>query len=414
MLIFCLAGLYFLFSEGRMIKNPFIKGQKYFATGPQIFLIITIATGMFMLGSYNSTRLLVWIIYLFIGIFVAKGRIKFTPVLSFYLLYILYLLFSLFFLSPDKWFGSRVIAKYAFSLLVLIFTTKVTNSEFVVYSGIKYVLFIAIVVEISFIFWVPWIDIFWVIATFADHLVVICVICLALFYATSKKKYLWLLSFFFAHPIYAAIRTGLVGITACLAVFFLFKYKWKAVPVIVCVIVSAVLIVLYIPNVRDKMFRKQMTAEEIIENRESMTLKDIDTNGRQAMWEWSLENYYRKNKGFGVGVGNLQKVFYTEHPFGALPVVHNDFIQILCDNGITGLVLYLLIGLSLVIHTFLIYSNKRNNEMIKLCAVVAGSSMIGILCTSYTDNAVNYSIATYCYPFAFYGMALGLIQKYDQ
>ena len=414
-LVFCLTGLSLLFHEGRTINNPLVKGQKYFATGPQFFLMFTIATGMFMLGNYSAVRLFIWIAYLAIGIVITKGRIKFTVVLVFYLLYILYLFFSLFFLSPDKWFGIRVIAKYMFPIFVLVFAAKVTTSEFAVSSGIKYVLAIAIFVEITFIFWLPWVGIFWGGATLADHLVVMCAISLAMLYATSKKKYVWLILLFLAYPLISTIRTGLVGITVCFTVFFLFRYKWKALPAIAFVIAAAVLVILYVPNIRDKMFRKQMTAEEIVENSGSMTIEDIDTSGRQAMWEWSLRNFYQKNKVLGVGVGNLQKVFYSgKHPFGAIKVVHNDYVQIVSDTGLIGLILYLVIGLSMVIHSFLIYNNKQNNEMIKLCAIVAGSSIVGIMLTSYTDNAVNYTLATYCYPFAFYGMALGLLQKYGR
>jgi len=414
-IVFCLAGLYFLFNEGRMIHNPLIKKQDYFATGPQIFFILSIATGMCMLGEYNSTRLFIWIVFMAIGVFVAKGGMKFSLALIFYILYILYLFASLF-VTPDKWYGIRVIAKYLYPLLVLLFAAKVTDSEFVVFSGIKYLLIMGLFIEISYIFWLPWTSwgVFWIVATFADHLSVLCVIALALFYATSKKKYLYLLLFFFSYSVISAVRTGLIGITVSLIVFFIVKYKWKAMPVVVLVFVAAIFVVLYVPGVRDKMFRKQMTAEEIVENRENLSMKDIDNSGRQAMWDWSLENYYQNNKIYGSGIGNLQMVFYSdENPF-AHPVVHNDYVQILCDTGLVGLSLFLLIAICLVVHTFFIYNNKQNNQAIRLCAIVAGSSLVGILATSYTDNAVNYSLATYFYPYAFYGMALGLMKKYNR
>jgi len=414
-LAFCLAGLYFLFSAGRMINNPLVKKQKYFATGPQIFLIFSVITGFFRLGDWSATRLSIWIGYLLVGTMVTKGKIKFTPVLVLYAIYISYLLLSLFILSPDKFFGIRVIAKYLFPLCVLIFAAKVANSEFVIYSGIKYVLAIAVFIQITFFFWFNWMGLFWVRATLGDHLVVMSVISLALFYVTSKKKYLYLTLFFCTFSVVATIRTGLLGITGSFTIFFLFKYKWKAMPVVALVVAAAVLVVLYVPAVREKMFRKQMTADEIIENRDNLTLKDIDTNGRQAMWDWSMDNFYKKNKIFGTGVGNLQMVFYSgKHPFNPLRVVHNDFVQILCDTGLIGLILFLLTGLSLIIHSFIIYNDKRNNEMIKLCAIVAGSSLVGILITSYTDNSVNYSFATYFYPYAFFGMALSLVQKYGR
>lgn len=413
-LIFCLTSLYFLFNEGRMIDNPFVKGKKYFATGPQIFLIFTMATGMFMLGDYSSIRLSVWIAYMFLGSIIANGKIKFNLVLVCFALYVSYMLVSLFFITASRGFGFRVIAKYIYPFFVLLFVNKATNSEFVVYSGIKYIFMVAILAELVNIGYLPFLyGSFWGAATMADHLVIAIVIALGLYYITSKRKFLYLILFFGAFPFIATIRTGIIAMVASLSVFFLFKYKWRAVPFIALVAVLGFLSILYVPNIRNKMFRKQMTADEIMENRETLTMDDIDTNGRQAMWDWSLENFYENNKVFGSGIGNLQYVFYeTKHPFQPIRIVHNDYIQILCDMGLVGLFLFISISFSMIIHTFFIYNDKRNNEMIRLCAIVAGSSIVGIMATSYTDNAVNYTLATYSYPFAFYGMALGLRQKY--
>ena len=41
-------------------------------------------------------------------------------------------------------------------------------------------------------------------------------------------------------------------------------------------------------------------------------------------------------------------------------------------------------------------------------AITAGSTMAGMLLTLYSDNVVNYSMATLSMPFGFYGMMLGL------
>ena len=79
----------------------------------------------------------------------------------------------------------------------------------------------------------------------------------------------------------------------------------------------------------------------------------------------------------------------------------------LCDNGIIGLVLYLLIGISTICHSFLIY-NRNPKNIIKISAITAGSTMAGVLLTLYSDNVVNYSMATLSIPFGFYGMMLGL------
>jgi hypothetical protein len=53
------------------------------------------------------------------------------------------------------------------------------------------------------------------------------------------------------------------------------------------------------------------------------------------------------------------------------------------------------------------FHSARDN-IIKLSAIVAGASMIGVLSTLYSDNVVNYSMATLSMPFGFYGMMLGI------
>ena len=105
---------------------------------------------------------------------------------------------------------------------------------------------------------------------------------------------------------------------------------------------------------------------------------------------------------------------YSNFIFGGLQVPHNDYIQISCDNGLIGIVLYLLVIGSIITHCFIEY-NKKNSTTIKMCAIVAGSSIAGVALTMYTDNVVNYSMATLSYPFGFYGMMLGLIKgkRYD-
>lgn len=44
-----------------------------------------------------------------------------------------------------------------------------------------------------------------------------------------------------------------------------------------------------------------------------------------------------------------------------------------------------------------------------ICAITAGASSAGTLLTMYTDNVINYTMATLSYPCGFYGMMLGLI-----
>ena len=146
-----------------------------------------------------------------------------------------------------------------------------------------------------------------------------------------------------------------------------------------------------------------------------ISIDDIDSNGRFAMWEWSLETYYKDRESIGSGTGNLQRAFYAlEHGIGSIRIVHNDYVQILCDNGLVGLFLFGASFLFLIIHSFRVFQKRQYPWYIKVCAITAGASAAGVLLTMYTDNVINYSMATISYPCAFYGMMLGLEKGYKQ
>ena len=142
----------------------------------------------------------------------------------------------------------------------------------------------------------------------------------------------------------------------------------------------------------------------------NISTDDINSNGRFAMWEWSLNKFYRNKELIGTGTGNLQETFYAlRHPFGSIRICHNDYVQILCDNGVIGICLFGGSFLFLIFHSFSVYQNKRYGTVIRICAITAGSSAAGTLLTMYTDNVINYTMATLSYPCGFYGMMLGLI-----
>ena len=98
---------------------------------------------------------------------------------------------------------------------------------------------------------------------------------------------------------------------------------------------------------------------------------------------------------------------YNNYLFGGLRVPHSDFVQMRCDNGLIGLILYSTIILLVFVDCCRTYHSIKKWE-IRLCSLVAGASIMGVFVTLYSDNVVNYSMATLSMPFGFYGMMLGL------
>lgn len=129
------------------------------------------------------------------------------------------------------------------------------------------------------------------------------------------------------------------------------------------------------------------------------------------MWKILQQKYYEPHKYMGSGTGAAQNEMYTNsQDYGGLKIIHSDFIQQKCDNGLIGLCLYGAMILFIFIDCFRTYW-RYNDPALKLCAIVAGASLLGVYATFYSDNTVNYSMATLSMPFGFYGMMLGMRQK---
>lgn len=140
-------------------------------------------------------------------------------------------------------------------------------------------------------------------------------------------------------------------------------------------------------------------------------MDDVNTNARASMWEHLEDRFFVGHELTGSGTGSVQNYMYTHTVFGGLKVPHSDLVQLKCDTGMIGLVLYAVAGLMIFLHCFLKFQTARSVPL-KLCAITAGASLAGVLVTLYSDNVVNYSMATLSMPFGFYGMMLGLSKTY--
>lgn len=213
--------------------------------------------------------------------------------------------------------------------------------------------------------------------------------------------------------VFDSVRTGLIAIFAVFMVASYLRYRIRALPYIAFVIFFAISSVVFIPQVRDKMFYDPQNVSSVSDLGEVST-SQINSNGRFAMWEWSLNEYYVENKLTGAGIGVLQERFYSgNHPFNPIKIVHNDYVQILCDVGLVGMFLYL---------AFVIYSARVSNRYVRKniplylsnTAFLVITSFSVVLATMMTDNIVNYAFAVHGYPFAFVGILIAYRKIYRQ
>lgn len=414
-LIITLVGLKFLTMKRGVMTNPLNRVQKMVMDGPEMFWVLTFSTGLLALSApagldLMAIRLMVLEVFCIVGLFICKRSPQWSPAVIFYVLYIVWLVVGLSYTSAPG-YGFRVILKYLYPLLIILFASAaVRDKEVFLKAGVGARMVALISIAVVFI---PYIGrlfpgVFWYGTASAIHYISMCVLSLALFYYTLEKKKNLLLCILFMLPcILWVFRTSIMGTVLALMSFFFFKYKLKSLPVIFLVFILFVLAVFAIPSVREKMFvnSENVSIEQF--QRGEISKDDINSNARFGMWEHLESRFYEGKELMGSGVGSVQNYMYSNFVFGGLKVPHNDYVQILCDSGIIGVVLYLLVVLTVIIHSFIVYQNN-SDIAIKMCAIVAGSSLAGVALTLYSDNVVNYSMATLSYPFGFYGMMLGL------
>lgn len=423
-LIITIVGFKWLTSSGTM-KYPLDKHRRMLLDGPERFWILTFSTGLLALSAPGgldlmAIRLFVLELFCLLGLlFLCKRKIQWSSASVVYIIYLCWLAIGLTY-SPAPNYGFRVILKYIYPLLIMLFASAaVRDPEVFLKAGLaaRTVALISIV----FVF-IPFIGrlvpgVFWTATAEAINYISMCMFSLALISYTKgtrqKKSNIYYMILFILPCFLWVFRTSIMGTTLAFIVFFIFKYRFKSLPIIYGLVLLFVIAVFTIPAVREKMFFDESSASTAQLQSGDFSTENINSNGRFAMWEWSLDQFYHERELIGSGTGNLQETFYAlRHPFGTIRIVHSDYVQMLCDNGLIGIVLFGCSFLFLIFHCFFVYQNPKYPSGIKMCAIVAGSSMAGVLLTMMTDNVINYSMATISYPCGFYGMMLGMMAKY--
>lgn len=416
-LIITLVGLKFLTMKQGVMTNPLNREQKMVMDGPEMFWVLTFSTGLLALSApagldLMAIRLMVLEMFCLVGLFICKRSPQWSPAVIFYVLYIIWLVVGLSYTSTPG-YGFRVILKYLYPLLIILFASAaVRDKEVFLKAGVGARVVALISIAVAFI---PYIGrlfpgVFWYGTARAINYISMCVFSLALYYYTNEKKKNLLLCVLFMLPCFLWIfRTSIMGTTMALMTFFFFKYRLKSLPVILGIAFMVIIAIFTIPSLREKMFTNSDSVSIEQFQQGEISKDDINSNARFSMWEQLENRFYDGKELIGSGIGSVQHYMYSNVVFGGLKVPHNDYVQMLCDSGIVGVVLYLLTVLTVIIHSFIIYQNN-SDIAIKMCAIVAGSGLAGVALTMYTDNVVNYSMATLSYPLGFYGMMLGLIK----
>ena len=121
-------GIKFLYSSGIAVKHPLDRNQKMLLDGPEMFWVLTFSTGLLAFSAEGigvdlmALRLLILEVFCFLGLFVVRHRPVWSIAIWLYAIYLLWIVVGCAY-SPSPAFGFRVVLKYLYVFLLMLFAS---------------------------------------------------------------------------------------------------------------------------------------------------------------------------------------------------------------------------------------------------------------------------------------------------
>ena len=397
------------------------KGEYYLLSRNMYFVIFTVCTAPVFLHGISLFKYALWFVALLILLFVGRVRMKFEIVTAMYSIFFLWLCYTMTYTTVLR-DGMMLLIKYSLPMLFLWLGYSAIHNEKDLIIFLK-VVNVAACIYCLFIGGqgcklMPWLyfgpigGLFIKYGGFADYLTSIFIVPILLYWLTKEKKYILCALWMVLSTVLESVRTGMGGMVLVFAVALLLKNKVKAIPGLLVAGGLFLGVVLFVPEVNEKFFGDDagtVSATDIVQG-DAMSMENINTNGRTAMWEMILEECYSGNEIIGAGLGESMRFLkdWSKRTNGPA-IMHNDYVQIISDTGIVGIILialfyvvFLLKGISYVVL-------KRSSPCVKMTGIMALSSMAGIAFSMYYDNVVSHSMSSLVMPFIFLGFFLKFI-----
>ena len=393
------------------------KGERYLLSRNMYFVIFTVCTAPIFLGSLSLLKYGLWFMAVLVLLFTSKVRMKFEAMTVMYSIFFLWLCYTMTYTTVPR-DGAMMLVKFALPMSFLWLGYSAINNEKDLITFLK-VVNVAACIYCSFMggfastFISPLYMFTWgicsVYATFADFLTSIFIVPILLYWLTKEKKYIFCALWMVLSTVLDSVRTGMGGMMLVFAVALLLKNKAKALPGLLFAGGLFLGVILFVPSVNEKFFGDEagkVSATDIVQG-DAMSMDNIEMSGREYMWERVLDNCYYGNETFGGGLGTSGRFVknYGEATQG-LVMMHNDYLQILCDTGKVGIVLIILFYLSVIFKVTAHTALRRSSVLVKLTGIMALSSMAGIGFCMYFDNVVSNSMQSMVMPYIYLGFFL--------
>lgn len=404
----------------KLVQHPITPGIKCLLNRDLHFLIFSIATAMIFLGPLSLVKYGFWILFM-LYLLLARFKLKVNAIVICYFLFLIWAAISISY-SSVKFQGTMLLIKYFLPLLYLWLGYNAIHD----YEDLLFFLKKCILIMALYAFFIggfsvkvtPWLynllcfktgGLVVAYASLADFFSALFVIPLALYVIDRDKKW-WVAAIWVAlSTILAVVRTGIGGIFLATTFFLFGYYKFRALPWVGGLLLLGVGAIFFIPAVHEKMFVDERTTMSSM-TASSVSFENIQSNGRELIWDTNLELFYKPNPIVGAGLGESTE--YTKEHF-VVKLIHNDYVQILCDMGLIGLLLFALFFV-VTIMKVITYSVLYKNMLVRLSGAMALGSCAGVFFSMTFDNVITYAQQCFVIPFVFIGIFLKIIDLYKQ
>ena len=252
-------------------------------------------------------------------------------------------------------------------------------------------------------------------AAFADFLTAVFIVPIMLYWLTKEKKYIFCVLWMVLSTVLQSVRTGMGGMMLVFCVALLLKNKAKAFPGLAVAGAMFIGVVLFVPEVNEKFFGEdagKVSATDIVQGG-AMSMENIEMSGREYLWKRTKEACYYGNEVTGRGLGETNHFVKYEMTGSGQKVgakLHNDYLELLCDTGIVGVVLIVLFYLSVILKVTSNVALRRSSPMVKLTGIMALPSLAGIAFSMYFDNVVSNSMQSMVMPYIYIGFFLKALE----
>lgn len=191
-----------------------------------------------------------------------------------------------------------------------------------------------------------------------------------------------------------------------LTAFFLISYyRLRALPWLFGLSLLGAGAIFFIPAVHEKMFMDSQTTISSMDS-SSINFENIQSNGRELIWNTNLELFYKPNPITGAGLGESME--FTKENFAV-----KLFIMIMSRFFVTrGWLVYLLFAIFFVmaiLKVTILSTQYKHNKLIRLSGAMALGSCAGVFFSMMFDNVISYAQQSFVIPFIFIGIFLKMI-----